>query len=185
MIDGSVLIYGSILILGPQSAAHQAYDMIRLNRMRRQIQRMLNDKVGSLKSLPPQVRARIADLFRKVHRRAGNRSTIIGCSSKWRPNIPSPSKRSARSIRRFGSDCCGNGPQGLLSQPTRRMIRQKHAGWSETNASPRQTHRQDRGHGLPVNRTPQAPQQPPTLNRHPRKLLAVPRIPPSLSDRVP
>jgi hypothetical protein len=73
----------------------------------------------------------------------------------------------------------------LLSQPTRRMIRQKHAGWSETNASPRQTHRQDRGHGLPVNRTPQAPQQPPTLNRHPRKLLAVPRIPPSLSDRVP
>jgi hypothetical protein len=53
MIDGSVFIYGSVLILGPQSAAHQAYDMIRLNRMRRQIPRMHNDKVGSLKSLPP------------------------------------------------------------------------------------------------------------------------------------
>jgi hypothetical protein len=34
-------------------------------------------------------------------------------------------------------------------------------------------------------RTPQAPQQPPTLNRHPSKLLAVPRIPASLFDRVP
>jgi hypothetical protein len=38
---------------------------------------MLNDKVGSLKRLPPQVRAHIADLFRKVHRRAGNRRTPL------------------------------------------------------------------------------------------------------------
>jgi hypothetical protein len=74
------MIDGSVLISGPQSAVHQAYDMIRLNRMRRQIQRMLNDKVSSLQRLPPQVRARTADLFRKVRRRAGNRNTLLSCA---------------------------------------------------------------------------------------------------------
>jgi hypothetical protein len=68
---------GGVLISEPLSAEHHAYDMIRLNTMRRQIRRMLSDKVGSLKRLPPQVRARTADLFRKVHRRAGNRSTLL------------------------------------------------------------------------------------------------------------
>ena len=43
---------GSVLISEPQGAVHHAYDMIRLETMRRQIQRMLNDKVGSLKRLP-------------------------------------------------------------------------------------------------------------------------------------
>jgi hypothetical protein len=35
-----------VLISEPQGAVHHAYDMIRLNTMRRQIQRMLSDKVG-------------------------------------------------------------------------------------------------------------------------------------------
>jgi hypothetical protein len=48
------MIDGSVLISEPQGAVHHAYNMIRLNTMRRQIQRMLNDKVGSLKRLPPR-----------------------------------------------------------------------------------------------------------------------------------
>jgi hypothetical protein len=35
-----------VLISEPQGAVYYAYDMIRLNTMRRQIQRMLSDKVG-------------------------------------------------------------------------------------------------------------------------------------------
>lgn len=41
---------GGVLISEPQGAVHHAYNMIRLNTMRRQIQRMLSDKVGSLLS---------------------------------------------------------------------------------------------------------------------------------------
>jgi hypothetical protein len=54
---------GGVPISEPQNAVHQAYNMIRLETMRRQIQRMLSDKVGFLKRLPPSVRARITDLL--------------------------------------------------------------------------------------------------------------------------
>jgi hypothetical protein len=54
---------GGVLISEPQGAVHHAYDMIRLTTMRRQIQRMLSDKVGFLKRLPPSVRTRITDLL--------------------------------------------------------------------------------------------------------------------------
>ena len=39
---------GGALISEPQGAVYDAHDMIRLDTMQRQIQRMLSDKVGSL-----------------------------------------------------------------------------------------------------------------------------------------
>jgi hypothetical protein len=74
---------GGVLTSEPQNAVHQAYNMIRLETMRRQIQRMLSDKLGSLKRLPPryalgdrpQTSARLPD--------PRHRQTALAC--RWVP----------------------------------------------------------------------------------------------------
>lgn len=42
------MLDGGVLISEPQCAANQAYDMIRLDSMRKQMQPKLNDRVGSI-----------------------------------------------------------------------------------------------------------------------------------------
>ena len=74
------MMNGGVLISEPQGAVYDAHDMIRLDTMRRQIQRMLNDKVGSLKRLPPPgTRSHCRPLQEGPQASGKPQHSIIGC----------------------------------------------------------------------------------------------------------